>query len=787
MKKWKMKIMTGFAFALAIGLCACGGAKGAEASKQGKDAEVTEELAPEYSYVAEYVKVPENLDFYNQVCVGNQVYLQSYSQNEEDGSYKSKIVRFDISDGELSGQTDVLSMEQGQNLNRFTVDENGNVFALLEERPDPAEDATYDDAYYENYYRNVKYHLVKYDAQGQKLLDEDVTEYLKTDDYFYVSYLQADGKGNCCIVAEGSGIVLFGADGKYLDIIPNNDYLQSMGMAKDGKIYFSCMSQEANGMKTVLYGVDFEQKKLSDPLEGFPYLDGNRCMLQKGLDGDILCFDQTCLYEYSFEKREATKLLTWMDCDVDGSMVCAVSAEQDGKLYAFLNNWNGDGAELVYLKKVKTDEIVKRENITIGLLYNDSTVIGKLVEFNKKSEKYHVSVKTYMDMNDWSDTSYKDALTNLTNDITSGKGPDILDLSGLDVWNLVDKGVVEDLKPYLEKSSVIDQNDIFPSLLKGATVNGTLAYIPSGFTLETLAAKTALVGDKRGWTCKDMMELAAKYPKAQLMQYCDKQRALQMMLMLGKEHFIDSAQNVCHFDTEDFKEVLRFVNAFPDEISYVGVGLVPNLLKDDSLLLAQADIYSFEEVQSVLAYFGDDVEVTFIGYPTYDGGNGCILLPSDSYGMSALSSHKEGAWAVLEEIFSAESKNGWRGYGFSSLRSKYEKQKEEALQVEYVYDENGEVMLDEQGNPIYEGGSGYTMVGDDGEEWSYVYRPIKAEEVDLVEILLKDATVMDSSANEELNQIIFEEAGAYFKGSKSVDEVAAIIQNRVNLYLKENE
>ena len=209
-------------------------------------------------------------------------------------------------------------------------------------------------------------------------------------------------------------------------------------------------------------------------------------------------------------------------------------------------------------------------------------------------------------------------------------------------------------------------------------------------------------------------------------------------------------------------------------------------------MVTYADIYDFSDVQSILAYFGEE-KVNFIGYPTYGEGNGCIIVPGDSYGLFTGSSCKDGAFSVLEFLLSSDSEDEWRSWGFSSFISRYEKQKEEALQVEYVYDENGEIMLDDEGNPIYEGGSGYTMMGDNGEEWSYEYRPIKAEEVELVERMMNDAIMRDGNAaygsgsENALSQIINEEAGAYLKGSKSLEEVASIIQNRVNLYLKENE
>ena len=43
------------------------------------------------------------------------------------------------------------------------------------------------------------------------------------------------------------------------------------------------------------------------------------------------------------------------------------------------------------------------------------------------------------------------------------------------------------------------------------------------------------------------------------------------------------------------------------------------------------------------------------------------------------------------------------------------------------------------------------------------------------------------NGDDEISKIINEEAEAFFKGQKSVDEVAGIIQNRVNNYVGETK
>ena len=791
MKQIKKWMSIGITILLVMGVSACGG-KGGEASKAGKDAEITEELVPDYTYQAEYIGVPEEMNLYNAQLSGNQLYGISGKYDEESGSYVSKLVKSVITDSALEQGTDVCSFEEGEECNSFCLDGEGNLYLLVAKRPELAEGEEPGEDYSENYYRNVTYHLKKFDGNGTVIYDEDVSEILKQNENFYVSVMTADGEGNVYLLDNSNGIFLFDRDGKAAGIIPMNEsWFHSMGMAKDGSVYVGAMSYTGEGGKSSLIKLDFANKKLGESYPGFLSGNSNGSLMIPGAEGGLLGFDESGVYEYSPEKQEPTKLLTWLDCDIDGSSVSAVSYGKEGVLYVVLRNWESGQTEIAKMNKVRTEDVAKREIISIGVLYGDGSLSRKIVEFNKNNSQYRVKIKTYMDLNNLTEESYREAITNFTNDLTGGNSPDIIDLSGLDIENLVEKGVLEDLMPYVEKSAVISKEDIFPAILKGATYDNVLAYVPSTFVIRTLAAKESIVGSRSGWTCSDMIALAKQYPNADILEYNSKETILSMMLMLGKDHFIDEKKQECHFDTDDFKEVLQFANTFPDEITY-SERLTPYRLKDDSLLVTYADIYDFSDVQSILAYFGEE-KVNFIGYPTYGEGNGCIIVPGDSYGLFTGSSCKDGAFSVLEFLLNSDSEDEWRSWGFSSFISRYEKQKEEALQVEYVYDENGEIMLDDEGNPIYEGGSGYSMMGDNGEEWSYEYRPIKAEEVELVERMMNDAIMRDSNAaygsgsENALSQIINEEAGAYFKGSKSLEEVASIIQNRVNLYLKENE
>ena len=103
--------------------------------------------------------------------------------------------------------------------------------------------------------------------------------------------------------------------------------------------------------------------------------------------------------------------------------------------------------------------------------------------------------------------------------------------------------------------------------------------------------------------------------------------------------------------------------------------------------------------------------------------------------------------------------------------------------MEYLLDEKGEIYLDENGEPVILGNTSSVRYGDG---WSYTYHTPTREEAEVILSLLKDARPVFPDSGNEIRNIIAQEAEAFFRSQKSVEEVSEIIQNRVKLYVEEN-
>ena len=198
-------------------------------------------------------------------------------------------------------------------------------------------------------------------------------------------------------------------------------------------------------------------------------------------------------------------------------------------------------------------------------------------------------------------------------------------------------------------------------------------------------------------------------------------------------------------------------------------------------MLMQANIYSLDELFYNDFYFGGDGSssaITYIGYPTNNGVGNALGLPY-GYAMSSRCADKEGAWAFLRSFLTQEYQedNGWY---LPTNRKVFEEQLKVAMTVEYETDENGNQVLDENGEPVPR--SKATNWLEDGTTQE-VYA-LTQEQADMIRELAETTTKV-SESNASILKIVSEDAGEYFRGNKTAEETAKLIQSKVNIHVNE--
>lgn len=781
MRKNKTRFMAlVLAVAAAVAMTACGSGGGDSTGDSAAAAGSAQNEAKEWVYVPEFVELEdENVSYYEMQLFGDALYYESYDYDEETGKSSQNICRYSLTDKSVT-KTDIPLADSemgedgsysGQNINAFVPLEDGGFAVVINNYKNSADT-------YESWIN-----FARYDADGNELFYTDMREVMGDDqENSYVRNILTDGQGRFYLPADRK-IWLIDAEGNSCgaaDVSAGSyTWINSSGIGRDGKAYICYYSMEGNGGYT-LAEVDFDKKAIGATYANFP--GGNGSTLSAGIEKDFIVHDGTSVYEYDLASQTPEKLFDWLDSDINGSFVNALGVLEDGRLLAVIQDWSTDDNGIALLTKTPGSEVAQKEQIVIGTLGGGYDLQAMAVKFNRSNDKYHISIKQYIDYNNWTENSRSEAITNMNNDLISGNGPDIMDLSQLDVSQLAAKGVFEDLTPFLEQSSVINREDYLENILEAYIYDGKLLCIPATFSLQTVIGRASDVGTEMGWTLSELMDYADAHPDAAVFDGVTQANMLQYFMMYNEDSFIDWQEGTCHFDTEEFRQLLEFVNRFPEDYQWSEDNLSEaTKIQNGEVLLSNTYISDFQDIQMYYEMFGG--EITCIGYPTTDGSAGCALQAGATYAIASKSDVKDAAWSFIEYYLSTmgDSDHSY-GYGFATNKKELEKMAEEAVKVEYLTDENGNQILDENGYPIPSGGIS-SMSFMDG--WSYTYHVPTQEEVDKVLELMEVAKPV-SYANEEIMNIINEEAAAYFSGQKSADEVAGIIQSRIQIFVSEN-
>ena len=501
-----------------------------------------------------------------------------------------------------------------------------------------------------------------------------------------------------------------------------------------------------------------------------------------GVKEDILVCGYNDLFAYNILEQKSEVILSWASCNIMGSNVRSIAAMEDGTYVAISEDYSTNTTEIVRLSQKLRSEVPEKTVLTLGTFSSSQDLQRAVVNFNKKNAEYMIEIDNYqIDYQDgWTQEDYNNAVAQFNASLTGDNAPDIIDINyNIDVGNLISKGALEDLAPYFASSTSINTDDFVEGIIKAHTVDGKLIAVPKTVTLETLMARTELVGEEPGWTLQDVMALADANPEAELMMYATKDQILNTILQYSFDAFVDINEGSCSFDSEEFMDVLKFADRFPAEYDYSQERpSLPSSIQAGSVLLSEASVHNTQAYQMYQLMF--EAPVTNIGFPTFDGSQGTFLYGSEIYAIFANSENKEGAWQFIESVLQYEKPDEWGVHGFPTRKDELEEVFANDMRPEYQLDENGEKVLDENGEPIK---NAKTHWGYD--DWDAAIYAATQEDVDAVLALMnsaKSGLLMDDT----LFEMIAEEAQSYFSGQKSVEEVAKVIQSRASVYVSEN-
>jgi len=782
MKK-KRFIACGLVLALVLGLTACDSAEKIDRNDLGNQntksssPKTTKQETPDLSYQSRFLSVSSTDDGICMVKIkGNKIYEVSVGLESEGTLFEQSYTAEGLED-----RKQVMTFDAQGEVVDFCVDTTGNLYTIAAVSDETSEEGSSTQL--------TGYRLRKFSPEGRKIYDEEIDP--GNVDYFYPGVVVADSKGRA-YVSSMNTIFRFDENGQKKGSINDGGcYFGSISINQDDNLYCEYTKYD-NDAVCELSEYTFEGDQPIHTYKNFVNVQGRELLSAEGDMIYALSSDGICAY--SLKKEAIVDSVILLNCNVEASSVESFVKIGDDYFLALGKDdftvWQaanqGKEYELARVWKADASEVQEKQVIVYGAPSVGSVMQERIIELNKKSDKYRIVVKSYYDESEgYKEGGYEEAMERFRNDLITGNGPDIIDLRFINPAPLFAKGVLEDLYPYLEKSESVSKDFFVDGILDKMSYNGKLYCIQDSFSVDTVIGKTSIVGNKSGWSVSDLLNTVKAHPNMKLVDGLTKSMFLQVMLTLNMDQFIDFAAGECHFDSEDFKSILELANTLEEEIDYeqgnfLGVGNDPSdAIRKEKTMLYMHNITSFTDYTMMEMLFGDQ-DFTKVGYPS-GKGNGCAISGTGGLGIASRSSNKDAAWAFMEDYIKLLDVENLT-YGFPVTRGKYERFKRAASEVHYLTDSEGNIMYDNNGDPIKSTAGPMTIA----EFAMSDPDPLTDQQAKEFENMLKEGIGAYERMDEELFKIIEEEAEYYFAGAKSVDDVANVIQNRIGIYVKEN-
>lgn len=609
---------------------------------------------------------------------------------------------------------------------------------------------------------NYAFYLQNYQLDGTLTNTLDISNTIKdifrSDESVIFTKAAVDSHQNHYFLYRSTrkkGLLILDSEGnlQHNHIGENNTFLD-LNRAGDN-IYILFQYENTNNREYICQ-VDTSSFQLKQLVE-IPNGRGSTSM--SALSEDVLWFsDYEHLWKYQITTNTLTSILAWTDAGITGREVADLAVDAKEHIAVILREQSMPSRQkLLYLREPALEQ-TNTEKIVITIEGSGSnTLLRKTIgQFNASNDKYEAELVHY-------DTE------KLLVELISGKGPDLIAVNangGLGPEFLAERGVIEDLSPYLDNSANLLRSDILEVILKLYTINDVLTAIPPAFTVYAPMGRASELGTEPGWTFRDFLEYVDVHKGATIYGGASRGDSngylIAHYLYTNWSNLVDYTNKEAHFDTVEFRQILEYAKGYEDIYGQVS-GTDDDFkdrLQEGKLLLYDQSIRRPSSLKDYKQLFSQDMVV--IGYPSADGKASYGISTSCSYGINAKSAHKEGAWEFIEFMLTLQdeevknAKSDWN-FSFSSYLPALDYQFESALEQAAYH--KGEAVSAE----IYEANK---------------------QNIEETRNIINNASFLFGQSG-PVADIVNEEFFAYLENGPeyTVDMTVNNIQNRVQLYL----
>ena len=661
-------------------------------------------------------------------------------------------------------------------------------------------DEWYSKGYYAYQHNEEAYYLRLLNDDGSEKLCIDLSSLGEGSDYFYISGFSADAAGNYYVLG-GNGVFVINSAGETVKTLGAGQWFNGITALPDGRVAVTVW--DMNGQRMV--PVDPATLELDEASAfsagatssafGFGF-GGGSMRPSASPDYDFVYTNGSNLMGYKLADGTTEKILNWINCDVNPNNAANPTMMEDGRVVTLETVWSSDFTSstnsFVILTKVPASSVEQKQKLTFATQALDWGMQDQIIKFNRSSPDFRIELRDYSEYNTQED--YSAGVTKLSTELLAGNMPDIIDLAQMPVGQLESRGLLSDLYPLLEGDSEL-KDAIFPSVLKAMESNGKLYRTAPAFQLFTVMGAASIVGDTPGWTLKDFKTALSNMPEGcePFNTYTTRSTILDYCINMNWDSLVNWVTGECFFDTGLFADILSFANEFPTEAQWDMSGgwneqdQENNRIATGRQMLTYTWLSDFTNWQQYDLWFGGDS--TMVGFPVAQGVGNAFQFTTSGYGISANCQNKDAAWQFIRTLFTEgyQDTNAWQ---FPTNKASFQKKLDAAMTPDYEKDENGNYVLDENGERIQipKNGMGFGGMwgfgfGFGGGNTESIYAMTQEQADELLGVI--NSTDRVYSRDEDLMSVITTDCEAYFSGQKSAEEVCKLLQSKMTIYVNE--
>lgn len=707
----------------ALGLSACG------EQRETADSETLPETGPVAVACFQQMNLPIQLEVLEQYATDGKRF---YISRQKDGMYQ--ILRGEIN-GDYEGEV-FLSRENAICL-ALEVDRESRCFVLWKE---PA-----------------CVYLEKYDESGNLLwrADQDISRWSDIERHNSVTELSIEGgaittDGRLALYTHGSAslAILFDENGNMLRMDACElECLDGIAAGKNGQVYSYCITGEG---EPVLANIE-------EPSQCY-ILPFRPLGVYSGQEEGIYLSTAEGLWVYDPETGHAESKWRWDDeymnvdyrrlrdifCgDGEWCLMCPVPGT--------LLGYGSTKVTMVTVKDEDRREYAPKEAVTLGYVGTNQYLEMLVNLYNRQSKGYRIELIPYGDEQE----DVTERLNGFELQLLRGDGPDIIEVGGVYVRSLADKGTFCDLSDYYATSRKVAGESILEEVWNGMCPRGENVLVIPSFTLTAQACEEPIAAEE--WTPEKLIQLAGQQeelwyygtPRTSLLSDC-------IMARFGEyERYVDYGEKTSRFDCSEFRWILQNCAEAGKESSFPAALTVnsnesPAFLYSYYINNTAQYLWLCKNLKTMGCYW--------VGYPSWEGAV-YQMTPTNMFAMNQKSQNKEGAWDFLEYILSEDCQNQI-DWAFPVRKDSFEYY----LRTSYPNRAANQKMSAEFGFS------------------SDSFAPTEEDFDNLRHMVTHSRLRITSSP---ITDIIYEEAGMYFTGDATLEETVRKIDNRATLYLNE--